>query len=53
MEDRQNNRRKEKRMNAQYEDAILIQLAKILREENLLAPEEQLRFLREVRGEWR
>lgn len=50
MEDRQNNRRKENRMNTQYEEAILIQLAKFLKEEKLLEPEEQLRFLREVRG---
>ena len=35
--------------NAQYEDSILIQLAKFLKDEKLLAPEEELRFLREVR----
>lgn len=49
MKDKQNNRRKENMMNTQYEEAILIQLAKFLKDEKLLAPEEQLRFLREVR----
>ena len=34
-----------------YEDKVLIQLAKLLKEEHLLTPEEQMRFLKELGGE--
>ena len=37
--------------NASSEDKVLIQLAKLLKEEHLLTPEEQIRFLKELGGE--
>ena len=51
MPEKFSDRERENMTYTRYEDKVLIQLAKLLKEEHLLTAEEQVRFLKELGGE--